>query len=593
MLKDISGTVEKAFEAIGLDKDLARISPSKRADLSDFQCNGALQVAKILKCPPREIAEQVKDKLNDNPIFSSISVDGPGFLNFRLSDNFILGSLVELSDNDYMYNTENPEKYVIDYGGPNVAKPLHVGHLRSAIIGESIKRTGRMLGHTMIGDIHMGDWGTPMGMLIAELEESNPDWSYFRDNYTENEGDNNSFPLTGEELNSLYPVAAKKFKDDEDFKARSRKATSKLQDGHAGYRALWRHFVNLSIENIKKDFAYLDVDFDLWLGESDSDPYIETITEEMRSRGLLRESEGAVVVDVAQESDNYDLPPMIIKKTDGAATYAATDLATIFQRVQDFSPDHILYVVDQRQSDHFRQVFRTASKAGYIAEDNLEHVGFGTMNGTDGKPYKTRAGGVMRLSDLIKLALSLAQEVSGFSEEDIKDINQAQMIQDVAMGAIKYGDLRNPRTSDYVFDPNQLVAFEGNTGPYVQYASVRAKAIIDKAEQNITVNPDLPFFSKTERNLALKLIQYPNALETAFNKRQPSDLCGYVYDLSRAFSSFYTDCAILFEKNIELRNQRLALTNATYRTINNVLHALAIPSPKKMLRASADTSPNL
>lgn len=591
MFQDITIAVEKAFEKIGLDKELAKTLPSNRPDLSDLQCNGALQAAKILKRPPRQIAEEIKNELEQNEAFSSISVDGPGFLNFRLSDNFILENLASLAANDYRHTTQEPEKFVIDYGGPNVAKPLHVGHLRSAIIGESIKRTGRMLGHEVIADVHLGDWGTPMGMLLADLEDSHPEWSYFDPAYTEDPEHKKPAPLTADELNALYPKAAKRFKENEDFKDRARKATAKLQDGHPGYRALWRHFVDLSVESIKKDFGLLDVDFDMWLGESDADPYIAPVTEDMNEKRLLRESEGAVVVDVAREEDSYNIPPMLLKKTDGAATYAATDLATIFQRVQDFAPDHILYVVDQRQSDHFQQVFRAAAKADYMAEDGLEHIGFGTMNGADGKPYKTRAGGVMRLSDLIQMALGLAQEAAGFDESDM-DAAKAQMIQGIAIGAIKYGDLRNPRTSDYVFEPKQLVSFEGNTGPYIQYAAVRAKAILDKGGLENSLDPELGFSSKTERDLALKLIQYPSALEGAFNRRLPSDLCGYVYELSKAFSSFYTDCAVLSEENAALRNQRLAMTEATHRTITNVLQALAIPAPEKMLRAGKESQNN-
>ncbi|PCI00821.1 MAG: arginine--tRNA ligase [Alphaproteobacteria bacterium] len=579
LIDRVSQDIANIFEEIGLERELGVLQYSDRPDLSDFQCNGALKAAKILKKNPREIASMIKEKCEKLDMFSAVSVDGPGFLNFQVSDQFLLELLSQL---DGASPSGKPEKIIIDYGGPNVAKPLHVGHLRSAIIGESIKRIARSLGHDVVGDIHMGDWGTPMGMLLAELEEMYPNWAYFQTPFMPSEDTKNP-PFSSTELNGLYPQAAKHYKEDKNFAQKARQATAQLQDGDEGYKALWQHFLTLSIESIKADFSMLDVDFDIWLGESDADPFIDAMVQDFLDRGIARESEGAIVVDVSRPNDKHDIPPLMLRKSDGASTYATTDLATIFQRVKDYNPDRILYVVDQRQDQHFVQVFRAAAKAGLISEDKLEHVGFGTMNGADGKPFKTRAGGVMRLSDLIALAQEKALQETGFSEGAITD-EITKMANAIAIGSIKYGDLKNPRTSDYIFDPNEFVKFEGNTGPYNQYQFVRAGAVLDKAlDSKAQIHKDIEM-TPYERNLAIKLIGFAEAKEKSFKRKLPSDLCDYMHDLSRAFSAFYKNCPIATAEDTALRETRVQLTGLTHETLRETMDLLAIPRPEKMIR---------
>lgn len=583
VLSLVNEKVGEVFEAFGLDKSLGAVTISNRPDLSDLQCNGALQAAKVLKRRPLDIANEMKSALENTGIFSQVTVDGPGFVNLTLSDEFIVDTFV--SGKTEKRENPAPQKIIIDYGGPNVAKPLHVGHLRSAIIGEAIKRIARELGHDVIADIHMGDWGTPMGMLIAKLKDDHPEWPYFNDKFSPSD-ETGKPPLSAEDLNTLYPQAAAQFKESEAFAEKAREATAQLQGGHPGYRKLWRHFVDLSIESIKKDFSALDVDFDLWLGESDADASSHEVIDGLSKAGISKESQGAIVIDVAREQDKTEMPPLILRKKDGAATYATTDLATIFQRVRDYKPDRILYVVDQRQSLHFTQVFRAAGQAGYIKEDALEHIGFGTMNGKDGKPFKTRAGGVMRLGDLIQSAIDHALHEAGFSAEqadkEIKD-----MIAKIAVAAIKFGDLSNLRTTDYVFDLNEFIRFDGKTGPYIQYAAVRAGSVLEKAgvDETLSAPAVKSFANKAERALTLSLMGLPAALQRSFDKRMPSDLCEYAYDLANKFSVFYHDCPIATEDNAELRNFRLYLTQKTQETLKKSLECLAISVPKKMLRA--------
>jgi len=582
LLSQINEKVEKVFADYGLDRSLGAVKPSDRPDLSDFQCNGVMRAAKIMCRKPREIAEEIADHLRKIDVFASVSVDGPGFINLTLTDNYIYQVLKGYQP-DNIKDTER-QKIIVDYGGPNVAKPLHVGHLRSAIIGEAIKRIARSLGHDVVGDIHIGDWGTPMGMLMAYLADAQPDWPYFSSNF-QVINEQVKLPISAQDLNDLYPKAAKRFKEEPDFADRAREATAKLQAGHAGYRALWNQFVSLSIETIKQDFKVLDVDFDLWLGESDADPFVKNIVEDFINRGIARESEGAIIVDVAKEDDKYEIPPLILRKKDGAATYAATDLATIFMRARE-KPDRILYVVDQRQHLHFLQVFRAAERAGLIPENVLEHIGFGTMNGKDGKPFKTREGGVMRLGDLIQNSRDLALKEAGFTNETMSDSVQG-MTDKIAIAAIKFGDLSNPRTSDYTFDPDQFIRFEGKTGPYIQYASVRVRSIMEKADvYEVSSNIDV-FYDRSERALALAILAYPEALYSAFNKRMPSDVCDYVYMLAREFSSFYKQCPVLGETDMNKRALRLLLSEKTLTTINNAFGCLAIPLPERMLRSTS------
>jgi arginyl-tRNA synthetase len=579
-LKDLSIAVENAFESLGLPRQLGTLSDSNRPDLSDLQCTGSMQAAKILKQSPNAIAKKIQDTLSSHDAFKTITIDGPGYINFTLSDDFIIKSLVKIS----FPKTNKPKTIVLDYGGPNVAKPLHVGHLRSAIIGESMKRIARKLGHNVIADIHLGDWGTPMGMLLAKLERDYPEWDYFQPIFKESDTTKNP-PFKVDVLNALYPEAAKLYKEDEVFAEEARQATAKLQGGHPGYRAMWKHFLSLSIESIKNDFSALDVDFDLWYGESSADPYIEEMVQSLLASGIAHESNGAIVVDVSKPDDKEEIPPLLLRKRDGAATYATTDLATIFQRVKDFNPDNIMYVVDNRQGLHFKQVFRAAARAGYINEQSLHHLGFGTMNGTDGKPFKTREGGVLRLGELIRGSYDLARKEAGFDKEELSK-DTLDMLQKIAVASIKFGDLSNPPTSDYIFDQDTFVRFEGKTGPYIQYATVRAKSILEKFDKKEDLNPDIVTFQMPEeRKLALTLLKYQNAVENTFEQKTPNILCDYAYRLSRDFSVFYRNCSIVYEKNENTRALRLSMTDLFAKIAEESLNLLAISVPDKMIRA--------
>ncbi len=585
VLSLINKKVQQTFEENGTDKEMGVITLSNRPDLSDFQCNSALPAAKKLKKNPREIATDLSQAIEKTGIFSKMSVDGPGFINLTLSDEFILQTL--LSGETDSVKEGDKQKIIIDYGGPNVAKPLHVGHLRSAIIGESIKRIARAQGHEVIGDIHLGDWGTPMGMLIAKLELDHPEWPYFSEGFKDSP-ETAEPPLSGEDMNALYPVAAGIFKEDKDFADKARQATAKLQAGHAGYRKLWQHFLTLSLESFKRDFGPLDVDFDLWLGESDAAKDEEKVLNQLKDNGTAKESDGAIVINVEKEDDKHEMPPLILQKSDGAATYGTTDLVTIYQRSQEHNPDKILYVVDKRQSLHFTQVFRSAEVAGFTKEDNLEHIGFGTMNGKDGKPFKTRAGGVMRLSDLIQTAKDLAAETAGYKEMPT-DPELVTMLEQIAIASIKFGDLQNLRTSDYVFDLQEFTRNEGKTGPYLQYSTVRSNKIVrDSGVETIPTPEKTEFTHKAERDLALSLLGLGEAIKRAFDKRMPSDICDYAYEVATRFNAFYHDCPVLKEEDESLKMFRLYLTKKTAETLEKCTELLAIPVPEKMVRAASE-----
>lgn len=586
-LKTLNERVETAFLSLGLAKDFAALTESNRPDLSDLQCNGAIQAARSLKKPPREIAETIRNYLQIDPAFEKITIDGPGFLNFTISNDYI-SNAISMQKN--LEKNQSGKKIVIDYGGPNVAKPLHVGHLRSAIIGESIKRIGRKIGHDVIADIHLGDWGTPMGMLLAKLERDHPEWVYFQKDFAESSQTKNP-PFDVEILNALYPRAARLYKEDESFADEARRATANLQSGHAGYSALWRHFLHLSVQSIKKDFSALDVNFDLWLGESSAHPYIEKMVSSLIERGIAHKSNGAVVIDVAREGDKEKIPPLLLQKRDGAATYATTDLATIFQRVNDFNPDMILYVVDKRQSLHFTQVFRAAAQAGYISEKSLIHLGFGTMNGADGKPFKTRDGGVLRLGELIENSFDLARQQAGYAKDALSE-ELSQMLRKIAIASIKFGDLSNPPSSDYIFDQDSFAKFEGKTGSYIQYSAVRAKSVLEKIVDLKEASLESCFISHPdERKLALTLLNYDKALESTFSKKAPNILCDYVYELSKNFNVFYRNCAISQEEDQCVKSFRTHLTREFYKTVSESLDLLAIPLPTQMTRVVSITSP--
>ena len=486
-MKTIIGCIEEvmmeAFQASGYEEKFGKVTVSNRPDLCEYQCNGAMAAAKAYRKAPIMIANDVVEKLQDKSIFESAQAVNPGFINLKVNRNFLASYLNEMArdENLSVEKTETPKTIVIDYGGPNVAKPLHVGHLRSAIIGESIKRMGRFLGHKVIGDVHLGDWGLQMGLIITELSKRQPDLVYFAEDYQGEYPE--EAPFTVSELEEIYPTASKKSKEDEAYKNEALEATLELQKGRRGYRALWDQIMKVSVADLKKNYEKLSVDFDLWKGESDADPYIPGLVDYLKEKGYAYMDQGALVVDVKEESDTKEIPPCMILKSDGASLYTTTDLATIVQREEDFHPDEIIYVVDKRQELHFVQVFRCAKKTHLVPEKTeLSFVGFGTMNGKDGKPFKTREGGVMRLERLIsEINEEMYKKI--VENRSVKGDDAHKTAQMVGLSAIKYGDLSNQASKDYVFDVDRFTSFEGNTGPYILYTIVRIKSILNRYKE--------------------------------------------------------------------------------------------------------------
>ena len=581
----ITQTMETAFEQSGYDAKYAKITLSNRPDLCEYQCNGAMAAAKEYKKAPIAIAEDIVGKLKDNPAFCKIEAVMPGFINLDIHASFLAEYINEMNhagDKLGCNISESPKKIVIDYGGANVAKPLHVGHLRSAIIGESIKRMLRFFGNDVIGDVHLGDWGLQMGLIITEIEERKPELVYFDDNYQGNYP--KEAPFTISELEEIYPCANAKSKEDEQFKARAHAATLKLQQGYAPYRALWKHILNMSVADLKKNYDNLNVEFDLWKGESDADAYIPDMIDMLKNQGLLHESQGAMVVDVMEESDTKEVPPCIIQKSDGAVLYATSDLATLLQRKQDFNPDMVVYVVDKRQEMHFTQVFRTAKKAGIVDEKaELIFNGFGTMNGKDGKPFKTRDGGVMRLEYLIKdinaAVYDKIMENRSVSEDEARETAKI-----VGLSALKYGDLSNQASKDYVFDIERFTSFEGNTGPYILYTIVRIKSILNKFFEGN--QPDdsniLPADNPSEKDLMLVLAKFNDVIENSVIELAPHKICAYVYELSNSFNKFYHETKILSCEDETRRISYINLILLAKKALETCIELLGFSAPDRM-----------
>ena len=581
LLTIISHEVSAAFETAGYDPVYGKVTVSARPDLCEFQCNGSLPAAKVYHCAPIKIADAVAAVLQESRSFSSVQTAMPGFLNLKLSDAFLAAYLESMrTEEKFGIPMEKTAKtIVIDYGGPNVAKPLHIGHLRSAIIGESIKRIYRYFGNHTIGDIHLGDWGLQMGLIIAELRERQPGLPYFDDAYT---GDYpTEAPFTITELEEIYPAASAKSKVDADFSEKAHEATFQLQSGKRGYRALWEHILRVSVADLKRNYANLNVSFESWLGESDAQADIPPMVADMKARGIAVQSEGAWVIPVQEDGDQKEIPPCILVKSDGATLYATTDLATMVQRERDFHPDKILYLTDKRQSLHFEQIFRAARKAGIVRpETELQHIGFGTMNGKDGKPFKTRAGGVMRLETLIA-------EITQFVRDKITE-NQVVSSDNIdatarliAMAALKYGDLSNLATKDYIFDLDRFAAFEGNTGPYILYTIVRIKSILAKYgewEQLAIAAPR----SETEKELMLILSRLQDNLCAAYRDSAPNLICAYIYELSVAVNKFYHDTKILTEPDSAVQSGYIALIALAKRALETCIDLLGFSAPDKM-----------
>ena len=585
LLELITEEFEKAFEQNEYDKKLGKVVVSNRPDLCQYQCNGAMAGAKLYHKAPIMIANQVVESLQDNEMFESVEAVMPGFINIKLNSEFVAKYLNDMKEAD-KYGCENkaPETIVFDYGGANVAKPLHVGHLRSAVIGESVKRIERFMGNKVISDVHLGDWGLQMGLIITELECRKPDLVYFDESYTGEYPE--EAPFTISELEEIYPCASAKSKVDEEFKEKAHQATLKLQSGYAPYTAIWKHIMKVSVEDLKKNYGNLNVDFDLWKGESDAQPYIPGLIQDLIDKKLAYESQGALVVDISKEDDTKELPPCIVRKSDGAALYATSDLATIIQREQDYKPNHYIYVADKRQELHFTQVFRVSKKANIVDENTkMEFLGFGTMNGKDGKPFKTRDGGVMRLESLIaqinKAVYDKIMENRTVSEEEAN--NTAKI---VGLAALKYGDLSNQASKDYIFDIDRFASFEGNTGPYILYTIVRIKSILEKykAESgNADVNlPVINTDNGSQMQLMLEVAKFNEIIENAAEELAPHKICSYVYDLSNAFNRFYHETKILAEEDQTKKAGYIALINLTINVLEQCIDLLGFSAPDRM-----------
>ena len=572
-----------AFEKAGYDSSYGKVGVSNRPDLCEYQCNGAMAGAKAYKKAPFMIADDVVGNLADSKVFSMKEMVKPGFINLKVSEEFLADYLKEMEKDEKLGadTAKEPKTIVIDYGGPNVAKPLHVGHLRSAIIGESIKRIGRFVGHKVIGDVHLGDWGLQMGLIITELKHRQPELVYFDDSFTGEYPTEPPFSIN--ELEDIYPTGSGKCKVDEEFKKRAQDTTAKLQQGNKAYMALWRHIMNVSKADLKKNYKNLNVEFDLWKGESDAQPYIPDMIDDFVARGFAHESQGALVVDVARPDDKKELPPCIVRKHDGAALYATSDLATLIEREKDYHPGHVIYVVDKRQELHFTQVFRVAKMTGIVGEDTpLTFIGFGTMNGTDGKPFKTRDGGVMRLemliSDVSEKVYEKILENRDISEEEAREISKI-----IGLAAIKYGDLSNQATKDYVFDIDRFTSFEGNTGPYILYTVVRIKSILEKAGYAEGGKGAIGIaLTDKEKQLELKLAGFAAAFAESFKELAPHKMCQFMYEVADVFNGFYHDTNILNETDENVKNSRLALLAFTRDVLTACLDMLAIKCPDKM-----------
>ncbi len=586
VLQTLSAHLGAAFAAMDLPTAYGRVTESDKS--APFQCNGALAAAKLAKKSPRDIAAFVVETLDGNPDIALAEIAGPGFINLTPSDALVKRRVKDLAADPRtgIRDADKLATIVIDYGGANVAKPMHVGHLRSAVIGESLKRILRARGHKVIGDVHLGDWGLQMGHLISELEEEQPDLVYFDADIVDGYPDQS--PVTMDDMARLYPQASAKSKSDPQRLKKSQLATAELQAGRPGYRALLEHFIRISIAYLKQGYGDLGVEFDLWKGEASVDPLIPGMIDAMKAQGITEESDGALIIPV---DDNYDgekrkgIPPVMLRARTGAVLYHTTDLATLLDRKREIDPDSVLYVVDQRQATHFEQVFRAAVKAGWYQRDQLEHLGFGTVNGKDGKPFTTRSGGVLKLSDLTNMMREAAAkrlEKSGIGQ-DFEAAEQADIANKVGMAALKFADLQNQRTTNYIFDIDRFVSFEGKTGPYLLYAAVRIKSLLRKAKKRGVEPGEILPTQKAEQNLVLMLDSFNRALAAAEAKRMPHILCDHVYSLAQAFSKFYADCPVLAD-NVpdEIKASRLALAALTLKQLELGLGLLGIETPERM-----------
>lgn len=581
----LADELAEAFENAGYDKSLARVTLSNRPDLCEYQCNGAMAGAKVYKKAPIMIANDVVRGLSDSRYFEDVQAVNPGFINMKLHREWLASYLNDMrGDADLGVETaKDPQMLIIDYGGPNVAKPLHVGHLRSAIIGESVKRIARKMGHKVLGDIHLGDWGYQMGLIITELRERKPELPYFDEFYG---GEYPAEPpFTIGELEEIYPTASARAKEDEAYREAALHATYLLQNGHRGYTAVWRHIMDVSTADLKKNYRNLNVEFDLWKGEADAQEFIPDMIDRLKREGYAHIDEGALVIDVQEDGDTKEVPPCMIQKSDGASLYGTTDLATLVQRERDYKPDKIVYIVDKRQELHFVQVFRAAKKTGIVPEKTeLRFLGFGTMNGKDGKPFKTREGGVMRLESLIaEIEEEMYKKITDNRTVEAEEAGRTAGI--VGLSAIKYGDLMNQASKDYVFDVDRFTSFEGNTGPYILYTIVRIKSILNKYTAGGSSLLGLKIIkaeNESEKTLMLEAVKYNEVMETAYEELAPHKICAYIYDVANAFNRFYHETKILSEENEETKKSYIALLLLVKEILESCIDVLGFEAPERM-----------
>ena len=580
IIKELEKQVEKKIEESGYEIDNFKLQVTNRPDLGEYQINDAMQLAKKYHKNPREIAEDIKEKLEELNIFTNINIAGPGFINVSLSDEFLINIIEKMSTN-IESNIDKQEKktIVLDYGGANVAKALHVGHLRSANIGEALKRLARLLGHTVISDAHLGDYGRPLGLVILEIKKRYPNLEYFNEEYTGDYKDI-ELPITNKDLEEIYPIASTKAKEDEAYLEEARIITTKLQNHERGYYDIWQRIIEISKEEIKKVYDELNVYYDLWEGESNAAEYVDELIEILESKNLVEISDGAKIIDVKEEDDKSPMPPLLLVKSNGSISYETTDLATILERKKKIDPDEIWYCVDGRQQLHFEQVFRATRKANLVSDDvKLDYIGFGTMNGKDGKPFKTRDGGVMSLKSLI-------DEVKKETEKRInKDIvaeeNIEETVDNIAISTLKYADLIPFRTTDYIFDPEKFSEVEGKTGPYLLYSTVRMASLLNKAkDEKQTTYKKVK--NKTDRDIILTLLELPNVLTRSFEMKSLNEIADYLYDLTSKYNKFYSENKVLTEEDEDLKESWLVLTNTGYKANLLLLDTLGLKVPEKM-----------
>ncbi len=583
--KQLNEKITKAFAAAGIPADHAAVKMSDRSELADYQCNGAMAAAKAMHMAPRDIAANAAASFDGGDLCENLEIAGPGFINIKIKPAALAAMTTQMLSDDRqgVEEIQTPKKIIVDYGGPNVAKPLHVGHLRAAIIGEAVKRMLRFAGHEVVGDIHMGDWGYQMGLIIASMEEESPEYPYFSDqkNMPENP------PFTLSDLERIYPEASARAKQDEPFRERALEATHQLQSGRPGYRALWRHIMELSVADLKRNYANLNVHFDWWKGESDVQDLIAPMAADLKEKGFAYVDDGALIVDVAEPEDKKEVPPCMILKSDGSALYATTDLATLLDREKSFQPDQVIYVVDKRQGMHFTQVFRCAKKTGIVPQETeLDFLGFGTMNGEDGQPYKTREGGVMRLADLIAQINDYMYE-KVIENNTVTEDEARSTAQVIALAALKYGDLSNQASKDYIFSIERFASFDGNTGPYLLYTIVRIKSILEKyavgcgPEMNTPAQTNMPE-SESERALMLELVRFPDVITDSCVALAPHRICAYLYALAGKFNAFYRDVKILSEPDDQKKSGYIALLKLTQKVMERGIDLLGFEAPDRM-----------